>query len=310
VSIEVGKKNMGIKVIPSREHSVVDHRSQASTSANVRTFRKWAYNKSMSVMKGLAKVVSRSSLVPTTPILQKEDFPWAQPLEDGWKDIRSELEAVMGYRAELPAFHEINGDATNIAHDDWKSFFFYGFGRRSDANCDRCPRTAELIARVPGMMTAFFSILGPGVRLQPHHGPWKGFIRYHLGLIVPGPREKCGIVVGGERAHWAEGESLIFDDTYEHHVWNDTSGTRVVLFLDVMRPCRFPGSLVNQAVIRTAALTPFVQDSMRRHREWERRFGKKFPRSARQDGRSDPSIVPQNAVPSSLTRSIDGEPRL
>ena len=78
--------------------------------------------------------------------------------------------------------------------------------------------------------------------------------------------------MGGEQAHWREGESLVFDDTYEHHVWNDTEGTRVVLFLDVMRPCRFPGSFVNRAVIEVAGLTPFVQDSMRRHEVWERRF--------------------------------------
>jgi beta-hydroxylase len=122
------------------------------------------------------------------------------------------------------------------------------------------------------MKTAFFSILAPGVRIPPHRGPWKGFIRYHLGLIVPEPADRCGIEVGGQEAHWREGESLVFDDTYEHHVWNDTNGTRVVLFLDVVRPCRFPGSWVNPAVIGIASLTPFVQDSMRRHRAWERRF--------------------------------------
>jgi aspartyl/asparaginyl beta-hydroxylase (cupin superfamily) len=234
--------------------------------------RKKAYNLAMSVMNPLADVVERTSLVATTPFLSADEFPWARPLEDGWREIRRELEAVLTYRADLPAFHEINGDATTISSDDWKSFFFYGFGRRSEDNCRRCPRTAALIARVPGLKTAFFSIMYPGVHLPPHRGPWKGFVRYHLGLMVPEPREKCGIAVGGERAYWAEGQSLVFDDTYEHHVWNDTDGTRVVLFLDVMRPCRFPGSWVNRAVIETAALTPFVQDSMRRHRAWERRF--------------------------------------
>src|SRR5579862_3841687 len=234
-------------VVPGRERELSAIGDVAAPpQARVRTFRKWAYNKSMAAMSRLAEVVSRSSLVPTTPLLGTDDFPWARPLEEGWRDIRRELEAVLAYREDLPAFHAINGDATNIAHDDWKTFFFYGFGRRSRANCRRCPRTAALIARVPGMTTAFFSILGPGVRLPPHHGPWKGFIRYHLGLI--------------------------FADTYEHSVWNDTDETRVVLFLDVVRPCRFPGSWVNQAVIRTAGMTPFVQDSLRRHRAWERRF--------------------------------------
>jgi beta-hydroxylase len=244
----------------------------ASPPRGLEALRRKSYNTAMAVMRPLADLVARTSRVPTSPILAAADFPWVRPLEESWLEIRRELEGVLTYRDDLPAFHEINGDATTIRDDKWKSFFFYGFGRRSDANCRRCPRTAELISRVPGMMTAFFSILGPGLRIPPHRGPWKGFIRYHLGLMVPEPADRCGIVVGGEEAHWREGRSLVFDDTYEHHVWNDTAGTRVVLFLDVMRPCRFPGSLVNSAVISIAALTPFVQDSMRRHRAWERRF--------------------------------------
>lgn len=243
-------------------------------AGKVRTFRKWAYNRAMAVMGRLAQTVARTSLVPTTPFMRDEDFPWVAPLNACWREIKAELEGVLTYRDALPAFHEINGDATNISHDDWKSFFLYGFGRRSEANCRRCPRTAELIERVPGMTTAFFSILGPGVRLAPHKGPWKGFIRYHLGLIVPGPPEKLGIMVGEETAHWEEGKSLVFDDTYTHSVWNDTDKTRVVLFLDVVRPCRFPGNLVNRLVIFLAALSPFVRDSMRRHKRWERRFAK------------------------------------
>ena len=234
--------------------------------------RRKSYNLAMSVMRPLADLVARTSIVPTSPILNATDFPWTRPLEENWLEIRRELEGVLVYRDDLPAFHEINGDATTISSDRWKSFFFYGFGRRSEANCRRCPRTAELISRVPGVTTAFFSIMAPGVRLPPHRGPWKGFIRYHLGLMVPDPPERCAIVVGGEEMHWTEGKSLVFDDTYEHTAFNETEGTRVVLFLDVVRPCRFPGSFVNRAVIEIAARTPFVQDSMRKHQAWERRF--------------------------------------
>jgi beta-hydroxylase len=237
-------------------------------------WRRKAYNSAMAMMKPLGDIVARTSKVSTEPVLRAEDFAWTRPLEENWREIRRELEGVLEYRDHLPAFHEINGDATTISNDNWKSYFFYGFGRRSDDNCRRCPRTAALIEKVPGVSTAFFSIMAPGVRLPPHKGPWKGFLRYHLGLMVPEPMERCGIEVGGVKAYWREGQSLVFDDTYEHHVWNDTNGTRVVLFLDVVRPCRFPGSLVNQAVIRIAGMTPFVQDSFRRHAAWEKKFAK------------------------------------
>src|SRR5205823_8945965 len=108
----------------------------------------------------LERVIVRSSLVPTTPFLPVDRFPWAAELEASWKTIRTELEDVMTYRDDLPNFQDISTDQATITDDDrWKTFFFYGFGFRSDANCERCPETTRLIERVPGMTTAFFSIL-------------------------------------------------------------------------------------------------------------------------------------------------------
>lgn len=55
-------------------------------------------------------------------------------------------------------------------------------------NCARCPRTMELLRKVPGAKTAFFSILSPHMHIPAHCGPYKGVIRCHLGLIVPNPK--------------------------------------------------------------------------------------------------------------------------
>jgi ornithine lipid ester-linked acyl 2-hydroxylase len=102
----------------------------------------------------------------------------------------------------------------------------------------RGPETTQLVRGIPGLTTAMFSILAPGKRVPPHQGPHAGVLRYHLALQVPQPVDRCGIRVGTEVRHWAEGRSLIFDDTYEHEVWNDTGGTRVVPFVDFVRPLR------------------------------------------------------------------------
>ena len=236
-----------------------------------------AYDVAMLALAPLEQAVVRSSEVPVAPFLDPGTFAWTRILEEGWRDIRAELDAVLTHRDDLPAFHEITADVSAIADVEWKTFFFYGYGFRSEANLARCPRTAALLAQVPGLTTAFFSILAPGMRLPPHRGPWKGVLRYHLGLLIPEPAEGCGIMVGGETAHWREGGSLVFDDAYEHSAWNDTTGTRVVLFLDVLRPCRFPGSAVNRFVIRAVQLTPFLQDARRKHRQWERRFAAAHP---------------------------------
>jgi len=122
------------------------------------------------------------------------------------------------------------------------------------------------------MTTAFFSILSPGKHIGVHRGPYRGLLRYHLGLRIPEPAGAAGISVGGEVAHWQEGGSLLFDDGYEHFAWNDTDGIRAVLFMDVERPLRRPAADVNRAVLRTVALSPFVSDAKRRELAWERRF--------------------------------------
>lgn len=224
-------------------------------------------------VRGLERWVLRSSEVPTTPFLDPGVFDWVAVMEAGWEDIRTELDAVLEHREELPNFQDISTDQATITDDDrWKTFFFFGYGFKSEGNCARCPKTTALLERVPGMTTAFFSILSPHKQIGEHRGPYRGVLRYHLGLKVPEPTDACGIRVGGEVRHWAEGSSLLFDDGYEHAAWNDTDGTRAVLFMDVMRPLRRPAADVNRALIKAIGVSPFVRDAKRRHEAWEKRF--------------------------------------
>jgi ornithine lipid ester-linked acyl 2-hydroxylase len=221
----------------------------------------------------LDRLVAGASRIGTRPFFTNDDFLWSYGLEANWGVIRKELDEVLEHRDALPNFQDISTDQATITDDDrWKTYFLYGFGFRSDANCERCPETARLVAAVPGMKTAMFSILAPRKHIPDHCGPYKGVIRYHLALKVPEPREQCRIRVDDQIVHWQEGHSLLFDDTYEHEVWNDTDDERVVLFLDVVRPLRFPMNVVNWIVITAIARSPFIQDAKRRHLAWEERF--------------------------------------
>ncbi len=223
------------------------------------------------LLRVIARLISRASLIPDQPFFDPRDFPWTAELESEWKTIRAELDEVLQHRDDLPNFQDISTDQYELTQDDrWKTYFLYGYGFRSDANCRRCPRTAALVERIPGMKTAMFSILAPGKGIPPHTGPWKGVVRYHLGLVVP--EGETGILVGGETGRWAEGASLVFDDTFEHSAWNDTDQTRVVLFVDFVRPLRQPVKALNTFIIWAIAYSPFIQDAKRRHLDWEARF--------------------------------------
>jgi beta-hydroxylase len=225
------------------------------------------------VLRRLDRCFLEHSEVGQDAFFDPHRFPWVRALEAHWADIRRELDAVLDRHDELPAFQEISSHQRILTSDDgWKTFFFWGYGRRFGRNLERCPETARLLAQIPGMTTAMFSILAPGKHIPAHEGPYRGVLRYHLGVLVPVPRERCAIRVGGELRHWCEGKSLVFDDVFEHEVWNDTEGTRVVLFVDFKRPLRGPARLLNALVLGLIRFSPFVRDAEARHRAWEARF--------------------------------------
>ena len=225
------------------------------------------------LVKKLESLVPEYSLVGDSVFFSREQFPWAEELEANWQVIRHELDQVLPYADALPNFQDISPRQTRISPDDlWKTYFFCAFGYRSQKNCDRCPETARLLKKIPGLKVAFFSILAPGKHIPEHRGKHKGIIRCHLALKVPEPKENCRIRVGDQVAYWEEGKTLFFDDTFPHEVWNDTNDYRVVLFLDIARPLRFPLSLVNGLVNGLVGLSPIVQVAKGNHQNWEKQF--------------------------------------
>lgn len=214
------------------------------------------------------------SKVGNPPVYENAVFPWVAEIEREWKLIRAELDRVLERQHELPAFQTIAADVKTITKDDhWKTFFLVGFGIRSERNIARCPETWRIVQKIPGLKTAMFSIFEPGKHLPAHRGPYNGVLRLHLGLIVPphAPQE-LAIRVADRICHWEEGKALVFDDAYEHEAWNHTDKTRVVLFVDFVKPLRFPANVVNWLLMNLAVFTPFIREGMDAHKEWEKRF--------------------------------------
>lgn len=224
----------------------------------------------------------RFSLVGDCPIHDPDQFSWVKALEAHTDVMREELDRILQYREVLPSFHDITVEASTISQDDlWKTYFFYGYGEKAEANCARCPRTTELIERVPGMTTAFFSILSAGKHIPAHRGPYKGVLRYHLGLKVPEPAAKCRIRVADQVVYWKEGESIVFDDTYNHEVWNETNGERAILFLDVKRPLPPSLSYLNDFLIGLAQYTSIVRNAQENQKQWAEHLARAEAHSTR-----------------------------
>ncbi len=206
-------------------------------------------------------------------LYDKRHFPWVAELESRWQAIRIELDRILEMRDHLPAFHEVTSEVRPITTDDrWKTFFLLGYGIEARRNQELCPETTRLVRRIPGLKTAFFSILAPHKTIRVHRGPYNGVLRFHLALKVPRERHKCTLWIDGHTYHWREGEGIVFDDTFDHAVANATDEYRAVLFVDFVRPVRFPWSLANRAVLAAAPRMPALREARRNHAAWESRF--------------------------------------
>lgn len=286
--------------------------NSAFPAAWKRRWRRTIKNVGSKAIYSLDALFGQKSLIGDKIFFHPSDLPWTATLEARAGEIRTELEQVLAYRSALPAFHEISPDQKSITSDArWKTFFLVGFGRRSALASRLCPRTLDVLNAVPGLVTAFFSILGPHKAIPRHTGPYKGLVRYHLGLIVPDPPEKCTITVAGDTRHWAEGESLVFDDRHPHSVHNDTDQERVVLFVDVLRPLPPIFHALNRAVLQLVSWSPYVQDGVARQQAWERRFTASLPapKSPASDAPRAPGSDPEIGIRSAKTGRNDALPR-
>lgn len=226
------------------------------------------------VRPGLERWLLRYSQVAITPFLDRGDFAWAAMLEHRWQPIRAELDQVLRRHDNLPNVQDLVRGVASVSRDDqWKTFFFLGYGLRSQANCDRCPGTSAVLDEIPGLVTAFFVILSPGKRIPPHRGQWRGVVRCQVGLLIPDLEQSCGISVGGQTRHWREGEAMFFDSGYEHFAWNDGNQMSAVLLLDVLRPFRQPAASINQALVKIIGVSPFLNRARRQQRAHDHRFG-------------------------------------
>jgi aspartyl/asparaginyl beta-hydroxylase (cupin superfamily) len=208
---------------------------------------------------------------PDTPAVWDPDvFPWSSRIEAGWADIRAEVDALLEGPSEIPHIEDVTGGIPQGNIGPWRSFVLMHQGRWMDWNCERCPRTTELVRSIPGLTMAGFSVLEPGTHITEHRGPNKGALRYQLGVIVPGAPGDCRIRVGDEMVVWREGEGVAFDFTVPHEAWNDSDGIRVLLMLEFVTP-GLPWYLAgpNRWAQHAMSWFPTTRDMTRRLRQLE-----------------------------------------
>ncbi|XP_027423272.1 aspartyl/asparaginyl beta-hydroxylase isoform X4 [Zalophus californianus] len=172
--------------------------------------------------------------------------PWWTPRETGytelvkslernWKLIRDEGLAVMDKAKGL----FLPEDENLREKGDWSQFTLWQQGRKNENACKGAPKTCSLLDKFPettgcrrGQIK--YSVMHPGTHVWPHTGPTNCRLRMHLGLVIP--KEGCKIRCANETKTWEEGKVLIFDDSFEHEVWQDAASFRLIFIVDVWHP--------------------------------------------------------------------------
>ncbi len=181
--------------------------------------------------------------ISSGPVLDLDAyFPQASQFIDNWEEIRNEAYMLTEKLSEVPRFHELLESQTRISTEgkgDWRVFIPRAYGVDIDSNMKKCPTLAKLLRRNKNVISANISIIDPQKIIPLHRGPFKGILRFSLGLSVPQNSEGHPgviLILDGKDYRIGDGEYLLWDDTYEHGVKNETDKHRIVLLLDVYRP--------------------------------------------------------------------------
>jgi aspartyl/asparaginyl beta-hydroxylase (cupin superfamily) len=163
------------------------------------------------------------------PWWDTKTFPWVETLETASTRILREWEQSGEVESgEVENSRRVRGR--------WSKRYLSCIGRPNRNSTEAFPVTLQVLSAIPGATTAsmaFFSAVAGGTHILPHHGFTNAHLRCHLTLVAS---DRSRIRVGEEIRGWQPGKVLVFDDSFEHEVWNDSNQTRLVLLFDIFHP--------------------------------------------------------------------------
>jgi ornithine lipid ester-linked acyl 2-hydroxylase len=207
--------------------------------------------------KFLALFIKQSIFFP------EKDFVWAKRISDEHLVIKQEFERLSDEIQEKLDVTDLSEEQNKVVKQNFWHFiplFFYGY--KIEKYCSNAPETTMLLESIPYMTTAVFSTLKPGADIAPHRGAYRAFLRYHLGIKVPDNFNDCKIYFnnGDINYAWKNGEGVVFDDTFQHYVKNNTNEYRTVLYVDFIRPMPAWVLKMTFVLFRAIQKSPYVQN--------------------------------------------------
>lgn len=160
---------------------------------------------------------------------------------------------------------ELSEEQIHLNRDKkWKALFLFVYGEPNSTILAQFPEISKLIRRRKDEITlVFFSIMESGKHIPPHEGNNHGVLRMQFGIDIPEP-EKTGLKVSDKVINLKNQESFVFDDTFTHEAWNNSSSPRTVLIVDIRKKYSYFYNILNKIEQNRIRKSDYVQSVLKK----------------------------------------------
>ena len=167
----------------------------------------------------------------------------SRKIED-WHNANNYVDTIINKYGWIKSWKNKNDEENNEenkqGNNDWLNYGIYYDSREFVENVKYCPKTIELLRKMKNKINICgFSYLKGNTILEKHcddTGIRNNSLAYHLGLIIPKMKDTCQLIIKNNGLEYKyiekEGDVVIFDATYEHYAFNQSSEDRVILYID------------------------------------------------------------------------------
>ncbi|UVM23895.1 aspartyl/asparaginyl beta-hydroxylase domain-containing protein [Pseudomonas wadenswilerensis] len=159
---------------------------------------------------------------PNKHIYQLHDLPDACN-----REVRQVIEISLRHKFEIIRHLE------SRMHNNKRGMLFFQWYGRSSSTQLNIPALQQPFAYVK---TVGVSVFNENQSTSFHFGPLRLMLRVLYNISPPLHNEGVYIQVKQEKHYWHDQPLFIFDDTLLHASYNNSSGKRYCLFIDIVRP--------------------------------------------------------------------------
>lgn len=145
----------------------------------------------------------------------------------------------------------------------WDALVLYAYGHKNKKALSNFKSIESVIEKYSfEIQMVMFSILKPGMHIPAHKGNLHLVLRAQL-VVENKQAELTNLRIEQDNFKLKTGDSIVFDDTFEHEAWNNSSTNRVALIIDFKKPFPFIVRHINNYLLRRFSRSDYVSSALK-----------------------------------------------